>query len=183
MILIKSSGGYFYKKYKNGKIKRISKKEYLKLTKRLKMKGSGNTFSKCFGEKNRKQETLNTSHNFNNIILTLIYGNKRHQVIVNTSDSLHNIKINFMKYCGINLNEQDSYLFRKDFKPLNNHVPIINYITENANNTETSALTTHNPLSKNTNKNKGLNNPNEIILTLNKTLFLSPGFSKKDPLL
>lgn len=106
---------------------------------------------------------------------------KRKEVIVNTSDTLHNIKINFMKYCRINLKEQDSYLFRKDFVPLNNHVPIINYITENANNTETNSLTTHNPLSMNTTTNKRLNNPNEIILT--KTQILSTGFSKEEPLI
>ena len=94
-----------------------------------------------------------------------------------------------MKYCKIKLNEQDSYLFRKDSKYLNNNVPIINYITENANTNETNiltnettALTTHNPLSMNT-TNKGVNNSNEIILTLTKTQILGPGFSKEDPLL
>ena len=77
-----------------------------------------------------------------------------------------------MKYCKIKLNEQDSYLFRKDLVPLNNDVPIINHITQNANNNETNilinqtnSLTTPNPLST----NKGLNNHNEIILTLTKT--------------
>ena len=52
MIYIKSSGGYFYKKYKNGKIKRISKKEYLKHNKYLKMKGSG-----CCGKKQIKSQS------------------------------------------------------------------------------------------------------------------------------
>ena len=133
------------------------------------MKGGGDTCSKWFGKKQLSES------NFNKIKLTLIYEEKRKEVKVNTSDTLHNIKIDFMKYCKIKLNEQDSYLFRKDSKYLNNNVPIINYITENANTNETNiltnettALTTHNPLSMNT-TNKGVNNSNEIILTLTKT--------------
>ena len=51
MKIIKSKGGYFYKIYKNGKKKRISEKEYLKIklknTKKKNYERKWSIFSKC----------------------------------------------------------------------------------------------------------------------------------------
>ena len=48
MRIYRTQKGYFYKEYKNGKKKRISKEDYLKLKKKHVMKG-GDTCKLCGG--------------------------------------------------------------------------------------------------------------------------------------
>ena len=61
MLYKKSKKGYFYKIYKNGKKKRISKKEYIK-SKNLKLKVGGGTTCKCMMTPEQQQYELKKNH-------------------------------------------------------------------------------------------------------------------------
>lgn len=107
MIVIKSRSGYYYKIYRNGRKKRISKKEFLKL-KKLKGSGqaSGTSLDSSIFQKLTSQNKTQTMYKCR-LCLSLINSNSNNAELSRHCDKKYNSRINLSKILEKSLIQED----------------------------------------------------------------------------
>ena len=141
MEIKKTKGGYYYKIYKNGKKKRISKKEYLKRKYVNKMKGSGKLLKKCKSViKNQTSNNLSSERNcllnYSNINNFKNYINLKKMNVMNNSgvfSTIYSTKIetnidNLKKGDNVVLKKFNNSLLDKNNEDLLEHVELLKTI-------------------------------------------------------